>query len=225
MNIEIASLWSNDAKLDLTARIEHLLSKKSAFDNVSWLWIVGDSYDMTEKILRMHAGSNPRVRVVRCDTGIVGTDIDTRRARLAATATLAFRHISPHADVVCSHESDLRSPVFVVDRLASSWPCAGWPTININRQERFYDVWAYRDLNGDHFSAMPPYSPEYCSVSRFEVSSFGSVWTAPAGLVRRRTIGPLCIVDLCRQWRKEGLELLVDPTVKIEQPVHLWEVR
>jgi hypothetical protein len=185
---------------------------------VRWLWAVGDSNDETEARLREIGGD--RATVLYFHSGVIGEHVQASRKRTSMTATAMFRHLTDADDFACLHESDLVSPPDVLDRfLANDMPVAGWPTICLDGGIRFYDVWAYRGVDGRHFGA------DQAASSTMEVGSFGSCWLAPVSLVRDRVIGEDCVVDLCRQWRSEGVRLWVDPTIQIEQPVDLWEAR
>ncbi len=227
--IVIMSLWRNDAGRDLEARADHLLSKTSAHHELRWLWITGDNDDDTHARL-LGIGANHffshRIELISCDTGIVGEDVTTRRQRGSATASFMFGFIRKAAEYVVLHESDLLTDVDIVDRLLASngsGPVAGWPTIEITPgHPQFYDVWAYRDLRGRQWSPRQPGRHRHRG-RLVEVSSFGSVWLAPAALVRNRVITDLAICELCKQWRAEGVRLWVDPEISVEQPVQHWE--
>jgi len=216
--IVMMSLWRNDADRRLDARVAHLRAKGARDHAVRWLWTVGDSHDDT--YARLVGLADDRVTVLRFDSGIPGEDVQASRLRTSWTASQMFQHLRDTDDLACLHESDLVSPPDVLDRLiANPLPAAGWPTIKLNGDTLFYDVWAYRDLQGKHFSA------GRTATAPFEVGSFGSCWMAPAALVRNRVIGEECVVDLCRQWRSAGVSLWVDPSIAIDQPVDLWEAR
>ena len=232
MLVYVMSLWRNDAERDLEDRVKHLLSKSSRQHELRWLWITGDNSDETTQRLgdavteRMRASAGPcPVTIVDADTGIVGEDTATRRRRGSAHATEMFSQIPADAGFVLLHESDLQSEVDVIDQLfdaGNGQPIAGWPMININAAAQFYDVWAYRDLHGRQFMPSEPFSQQYVSGRPFRVGSFGSVWLAPADLVRGRVITDRAILELCEQWRAEGVVLWCDPRIPIVQPVNLW---
>lgn len=234
MLIYVMSLWRNDADRHLRHRAVHLLSKRSRQHELRWLWIVGDCDDDTEACLhyidrnRNHPENEQfDVTIIRDDTGIVGEDVEARRRRGSATATEMFSHIPAAADYVLLHESDLQSEIDIVDQLfdaGNGAPIAGWPTINMNAAAQFYDMWAYRDLDGREFLHRDPFSQQYVPDQPFRVGSFGSVWLAPADLVRGRIITDRAIVELCEQWRAEGVQLWCDPRIPIVQPVNLWSI-
>lgn len=213
------SLWRNDAKRQLELRVEHLLSKTSRHHEVTWLWAVGDSSDDTESYLRSVAANNEMVTVMRSDSDVRMDDIVSRRYRAAWTASHMFAEIPLDTDFVCLHESDLLSQPDVLDQLLSTKsPVAAWPIIKFNGQSQFYDIWAFRGLDGIPFSAhMQPPAYPVC------VRSFGSVWLAPAHLVRNRVLDETAIVGLCQQWFAEGISMYVNPSVIVEQPADLWE--
>lgn len=213
----LMSLWQNDADRQIHARVEHLLSKIClSAPPLRWLWAVGDSADNTELILRSYSDRDPRIQVVRYDSGLIGMDTITRRRRSGFTASGMFMHVTMDDLFACLHESDLRSPADVVDRLLGPEPTAAWPIIRINGRAQFYDTWAFRDVTNTYFGANDRLE------KKTEVASFGSVWVAPAHLVRDRKLVDNAIVDLCTQWRNEGIRLFVDPSVTVEQPVELW---
>jgi hypothetical protein len=226
--IEILSFWRNDAERQLEARARHLLEKTSSSHEVEWHWVVGDSTDETLDFLcdtALFAGLENRVRIQIADTGIVGEDVPTRRRRGSVTASAAFAELSDEADFILLHESDLRSPPDVADRLleaAGGRPCAAWPEIEFNGRRQFYDIWAYRDLRGRPFEFHPPFARGYTRGAPFRVSSFGSCWIVPADILRGRVIESRAVLELCEQWQAEGLELFADPRIKILQPVELW---
>jgi hypothetical protein len=221
----LLSFWRNDDARQLRHRMDHLRKKMGI---AHWLWVVGDSSDLTEMHLQSYADPK-RVSVIRADTGIVGEDLLTRRRRISATETQAYAHAAAYddIDVIIQHESDLRSPVDVVAQLTATLTpdsaVAGWPTLRLPDRDVFYDSWAYRGLDGAHFTNDPPYHAAYQRDTPFEVASVGSVWAAPREAWAGRTIREDCCVELCQQWRAEGRRIWVDPRVAIVQPRDLWE--
>lgn len=230
--IAILSMWRNDAVRDLETRVAHLLEKTCETHPLRWLWITGDNNDETCQRLGaavtewMHGrGGRCPVTIIDADTGIVGEDPVTRRRRGSAAATELFRHIPAAATYVVFHESDLRSPANIVDRFLESGqgnPIAGWPTITLGGYKQFYDIWAYRDLHGRQFNPRPPYCKGFTTARPFRVGSFGSAWLVPGDLLRGRRIESRAILELCETWCSEGVELLVDARIPIEQPQELW---
>ena len=243
--ITIMSLWRNDADRDLEVRVEHLLSKSSSRGlAICWLWITGDNDDDTEARLRrlVRMRNHPErdqlnVRIVRHDTDIVGIDAETRRCRGRVTASAMFRHLEFGGDdCAILHESDLVTPADIVDELIDTHRAcealtgeptvvAGWPMIEIAPgHPQFYDIWAYRDLCGVQFSPKRPFAQGWNrNLQPFEVGSLGSVWLTPTALLYDRTIEAHAVLELCEQWRVEGVRLWADPRIKVIQPIELWE--
>ena len=226
--IQILSFWRNDVGRQLDERAFHLLAKTAA-QPLTWLWGVGDSTDNTLAILailaEMHAD---QVTLADITTGIEGNDVATSRRRGSVGASKLFHMISPAADYVMIHESDLRTAPDIADQLLQAGdgaPMAGWPTITLDNTLRFYDIWAYRDMAGACFLPTQPYSPQWSRGGPFQVKSFGSVWIVPADMLRDRTIETEAVVELCGQWKAEGYALWCDPRIEVVQPTNLWEAQ
>jgi len=221
----LLSFWRNDAARDLAGRLAHLLDKHALGEEVSCLWVVGDSTDDTEAVLRAVAHVNRRVTVVRHDTGIVGEDRETRLRRFSRTADAGLDLILPEDDRVLIHESDLRSPRTITQRLAGARDeaVAGWPTLTIGTQTRFYDTFVFR-AQGVPFTGYPPYHAVYRPDQRFAVDSVGSVWSLPAWAVHDGVRGgDQGALGICAGLRARGVRILVDPMVPVVQPRALWE--
>lgn len=218
MTVVMMSLWRNDADRGLERRAHELLHKEGV---TRWVWVVGDSDDQTEMLLRATAYvSGKDVEVVRHDTGILEDDPDNRLLRLSLTANAGFETVRADDRWWCIHESDLQSERSVIwDFLRTGKDViAGWVTLG----HIFYDTYAYR-AKGKMFTNNPPYHEVYDSRSIFEVESVGSVYMFPAEAVRQ---GLRCevggAVELCQKLRGMGHTIWVDPLIPIIQPVELW---
>ena len=225
--VVMLSLWRNDSSRNFLDRVTHLLSK--SYPRLRWVWVVGDSRDLTETLLRDVAkGHNGHrsIEVIRADTGIEGDEPPDRMRRLSLTASAGLDAVTPADDYVLIHESDLISPVDLVERFLESGrsPIAGWPVLG--EANVFYDIWAYRGMDGLKFTGLPPYHQSYKADALFEVSSVGSCWMfraedALAG-VRCEKWGA---VELCQKLKRLGRRIWVDPTIRIEQPMGLFVAR
>ena len=225
----IMSLWRNDAERSLESRVAHLGSKARHTDHdIFYLWLVGDTTDTTTRDLIDASGRflpNHLItpaHIYEAESGVgPGEDMPTRRRRFSSNANALFAAIPEDADYVLLHESDIQSPDNIVDRLFNNFlPCAAWPVLELNGRDQFYDTWAFRQVDGERFPSWAK-APHAGDVP-FEVGSFGTVWMAPAPLVRDRVISELCVVDLCRQWSAEGHQLWCDPRIVVRQPAALW---
>lgn len=215
--VVMLSFWRNDADRRLEDRARHLLAK--TYPLLRWVWVVGDSDDVTANILRALSG-DANVQVIEHTTGY--TD---RYMRLSTSANLGIDRVQPDDDYVFIHESDLVSPPDVVERLLShgKMPIAAWPTITLpDFGKAFYDIWGFRK-DGMLFSNLPPFHPAYLSQEVFEVDSVGSCWMFHAADARAGVrMGRGCAVEMCQRLRWRGRRIWVDPTTEVEQPVDLW---
>lgn len=216
------SLWRDDANKNLQWRMMHLLEKT---DVSRWIWIVGDTTDDTERILRDWTALMPDkdITIIRHDTHIDGEAPKTRLLRLSETANAGLDAITQTDDYVVIHESDLISPVDIVCQFLTSGKevIAGWPMLG----GIFYDVWAYRK-DGQMFRNTPPYHACYRTDELFEVDSVGSVWMFPArDIVAGVRMADRGCLDICGALRSSGKTIWVDPRIIIEQPRELWTSR
>jgi predicted O-methyltransferase YrrM len=225
--VVMMSLWRNDANKKLRQRAEHLINKRNLSSRLRWVWIVGDSDDDTEAILRQTAAEywsmKLDITVVRHDTGIEGEDSNTRVRRLSLTANAGFDLVRDNDDYWLIHESDLQSPDDLVERFVKHaeddrCPIAGWPTLDGN----FYDTWAYIDTNGENFNNNTKRPDRW-----FEVLSVGSCWMLHAEDLRA---GLRCekfaVVELCDKLRADhDRRLWVDPAIQIIQPREFFRSR
>lgn len=227
IRVVVISLWRNDENKRIRDRIDSLLNK--TYSNLHYIWIVGDSFDGTESILRETASQRLNVSVICHDTCIIGDEPDTRLARLSETFNAGLDFVNPADDKILVHESDIVSPPDVVERMLSHshTPIAGWPVLRLDTGEIFYDTWAYR-AGGVHFSNHPPYHSVYNPSQLFEVDSVGTVWMFDAdevlGMCGIRC-GDFGCIDLCNQLRARGRRIMVDPTLTVIQPADLWVSR
>lgn len=219
--IAMLSCWRNDEARNLEARAAHLLSK--TYPGLRWVWVVSDSDDLTyamlQRIMRTHLDQDITVVDLHRD----GPPPKERMRRFGSAAQAGIECVQDTDAAVLIHESDLISPPDVVERFLAvgGEVVAGWPVLG--DASNFYDIWAYRGLDGRHFTNTPPYHPSYRPDAPFEVSSVGSCWLLPAAAVRD---GIRCdtfgAVELCAGLRRRGYRIWVDPTIEIVQPLDLW---
>lgn len=226
MNVVLMSMWMNDADRYIEERIRHLLGK--TYPHLRWSWVVGDSTDQTEAILRFYAAQDERIQVFRHDTGIEANNPQQRIWRGNETFNFALSQVQSDDDWIVWCESDLASPDDLAERLlAIPHPVVGgWPVLNLPHGETvFYDTWGYR-AQGTKFDNRAPYHPVYQPDQPFEVDTVGSCLKFPAQPIRDGVRSPeLGVVDLCHQLRARGLSVWVDPTLIIRQPTSLWTSR
>ena len=143
---------------------------------------------------------------------------------MSQTANAGLEQVKPGDSIVGIHESDLITPVDVIQRLLATgrMPVAGWPVLMADDgTELFYDTFAYR-ADGQRFTNEPPYHPRV-RTEPFQVDSVGSCWLMHAEDIRR---GLRCrtraVLDLCADMRQAGRTFWVDPSIRVIQPKDLW---
>jgi len=87
--------------------------------------------------------------------------------------------------------------------------------------ENFYDVWAFRDIDGNRFGPFHPfckYLNEYFDLL-LEVNSVGSCLAFRSSLAHNVNVeGEECLVSWCNSARKQGYRIAVDPTLIVRHP-------
>jgi glycosyltransferase involved in cell wall biosynthesis len=226
--VAMLSLWRNDSRRNLLARCDHLTAK--SYPNLRHIWVVGDSTDKTEAFLRGYAdlfAFDRDITIIRHDTGITAEDERERLRRLSLTANAGLDAVRADDDYLLIHESDILSPVDVVERLLDTGLCpiAAWPTLAVNNDKLLYDVWALRK-DGVRFGNHPPYHACYTPDAPFAVDSCGTVWLLHAADIRAGArMTTFAAVELCAQLRAMGRTIWVDPTLEVVQPYDLWQPR
>lgn len=217
--VVMMSLWRNDAQRQLDERVAHLLGK--SYPNLRWVWVVGDCDDDTEKRLYDWAIKkiDKDIEIVRHDTAVIGNEPSIRLRRLSLTANAGLDRVRPDDDYWLIHESDIRSPVDLVERFleTNKCPVAGWPWLGDDEFRCFYDTWAYR-IGGKHLDNVTLKPAE-----GFYADSVGTVWMCHAEDLRA---GVRCesaaTVELCNKLRERGREIWVEPNIEVVQPYDLW---
>jgi hypothetical protein len=90
-------------------------------------------------------------------------------------------------------------------------------------QNRHYDIWAVRALNGEHVGFFPPYHVSMLDDAvngLHELSAAGSCVVMKGDVARGAHFLPedLCIVGFCHEARKMGYRLWWDKTVSVHHP-------
>lgn len=218
------SMFRDDEQRGLVERIQHLLDKQGVD---RWVWIVGNSSDQTETILRAVAAERSDVTVLRYDSDVLGDDPDSRLTRLSQTANAGLADVRDTDAYYIIHESDLRSPADIVPQLmtvASEGNRAVAGMVWLGEDERvFYDSWGFTAADGGNFTNQPPHHPTINRERPFEVRTAGSILLFPAQHLRdglRLTWGGMR--ELCLNLKARGVSIWVHPHVNIVQPVALW---
>lgn len=220
--VAMLSLWKDDTGRKLEERIDHLLAKSYA--NLRFVWVVGDSSDGTEDVLRAVAALDKRVTVIRHDTHIEVSDPDTRLLRMSQTANAGLQTVRKTDKYVVIHESDLITPVDVVEQfLATGKDVIGG---SVWLGDIFYDTFCYRK-HGQLFSNSLPYHPEYVhDAINEDMDCIGSCWMFPAAAIHKGLTCPRHgAVELCKGLKAMGYNICFDPRIRIIQPTDLFTSR
>jgi len=228
-HVVMLSLWRDDVARNLKQRAFHLLSK--SYPTMRWVWVVGDSSDDTYEQLvevRNQVYGYRRIDIYNMDTGIVGEDPITRRRRLGQTANKWLEAVQDEDDYLLMHESDIISPVDVVEQFVNHaavgrCPIAAWPILPVGENKAvFYDIWAYRK-DGVMFTNNPPFHACYKADEAFEIDSVGTCWMFEADDARQGArFGDEAVLTLCRTLKTMGRTFWVDPKLIVVQPHELW---
>lgn len=226
--------FKGDVGKHIGRRVTHLLAK-TGVDH--WFWGVRQDNDMTlEYLKRVEKAASGRVTVS-------SEDFPAWEERILHLSVIGDMGLSAacmvDADRVLIHESDLFTPVDIVERLAAT-PAAvagGWPVLagdgtpaelllceGAMKWDRqiFYDTWAYR-ADGQRYKNDPPHHPRHVSDRPYQLDSVGSVALIDAAYLRRGArMFPEGFVGLCDSIRRLGGQVWCDPRVPVVQPVELW---
>lgn len=191
---------------------------------LSLILVEGDSVDDTRARLQNVAANYERATFVDVTHGkgnFGSTEDPARFAALAGVGNGILENIPDDADALLYVESDLIwSPTDVlglVERL-----CEGVDIIApmVWAGENFYDVFAYRALDGARFSPFPPFSH---AIDRNKpINEIGS---AGSCLVMRAQVARECripiedgLVGFCRDARSKGYHVWVDQDKNVRHP-------
>lgn len=191
----------------------------------------GDSVDETLAELQAWAVEDDRITVVKHDTGLARQHHTSRSERMQAVSeagNAAWERIATDAwgDYALMLESDLLYTPDLLRQLLIRKPTEAdifspfiW--ITVNGALRFYDVWAFRTLDGKLFKpAAPAWYFGRFSDAPFEVESVGSVVLFKMEVITggSRLTYDEAIVGLCKQARERGYRIFADPAIHILHP-------
>lgn len=229
--ISVWSLFRDDAGDNLRNYQERIYSLDYPPDLLKFYLVEGDSVDDTWLELGQWATSDKRVSVVKCTTGkarMSHTPHPDRIATLAQVGNAALRILANDrfGELACLIESDLLYAPDTLRQLVSHRPdgavISPFVWIPAPHGYQFYDVWAFRTLDGELFQAS---RPEWFAIhmpdSSFEVQSVGSFVLLPADPIYDgvRYTDTEAIRGICHQYAARGYPIYADPTVNIFHPI------
>lgn len=187
----------------------------------------GDSTDGTRDALQTWAtrvGLGASLKITPCDHGgpVFGSTEEPERLKaLSKVGNAIFESVRPFDDVLLYVESDLRwEPEALVKLVHHALERPDGFDIYaplVMAGPAFYDVWAFRGLDGRRFSPFAPYYPGLDGTF-FEVGSVGSCLAMKASVAREcRIRDDNCLVGWCADARRCCYRIAVDPTLFVRQ--------
>lgn len=231
--ISIWSLFRDDAGENLKRYQARISSLEYPKDLLRFYLAEGDSKDNTWEELQLWAIEDYRVTLIKCDTGSPRYKHTPHPERLKCLATVGNAALDALAEdrnfgaqYACLIESDLLYGTDVLATILSNKPAnasaiAPMIWLQNDSEMQFYDIWAFRDLEGEMFK---PFSPTWYGVNvpdkPFEVSSVGSMtlFDIQPILDGVRYTEEKAVVGICEQYRQTGCKIYCDPNIHILHP-------
>lgn len=226
MKIVLGSAFRNSAG----RQIDNYLVQANALRNVlaargDSLFVVaaeGDSTDRTRAELDRLLTVIPGVRV-DCSHGgpVFGSTEDPARFRaLAGVGNAILSNVPADADVLVYVESDL---LWRAEEILSLITALS-PEIHVIAPmiwagAAFYDVFAFRGMDGERFSPFSPYHSSLGEGDFHEISSAGSCLVMWADVARACRVPPEDgLVGFCRDARSRGFRIWLDRAGNVRHP-------
>lgn len=231
--VSIWSLFRDDAGENIARYRQQIWGLQYPAGLLRIYCVEGDSRDNTLGELQAWAVEDDRVTVVKHDTGLPRMRHTPHAGRLrclSETGNTALDVLAADrwGDLAMLIESDLQFKPDILWQLIADKPkdeAVISPFIWIAKPDRswlqFYDVWAFRGLDGVCFPAMPPeYFIVHYPAQPFEVESVGSMVLMDAKPIYDgvRYTPDAAIRGICHQYRQRGLKIYADPKANILHP-------
>lgn len=193
--LAICSIFSNSA---------NYLSRY--FDQLEWikgekyyLWLEGNSTDNTYATLENYL-KNKQGRLFKQDVGRIYGSVENKERfqQLADLWNILIENIPEDATEVLFVESDLVWSTQVKD-LLTQLPKYGFVCPLVQKDSFFYDIWAYRYLDGSRFSANLISTPKKPT----EIKSAGSMLLIQKQFLGNAKLDSEAFVGLCNNIDKE----------------------
>lgn len=227
MNVVVASAHRNSAgnARRYMQRVA-MLRDRIAPASVRVIAAEGDSTDNTRAELMRHAADNGLpIHLVDATHGhppFGSTESPIRMVALSGVANRIFDSIRLDDDMLVYVESDLIWHAPTIEQLLSHAYAQtyGYDVFAplVMAGDLFYDVWAYRDMDGNRFGPFPPFHHRL-NGKLMQVSSAGSCLVMRSAVAREcRIHDGNALVGWCHEARRMGYRIAVDPTLIINHP-------
>lgn len=187
--------------------------------------VEGDSRDNTREVLQREAAKRSiRLQLETCSHGgpyFGSIESPARFRAMSKVGNAIFDAVRETDDVLFYVESDLLwdPQVFCLLTDQAGERSDGFDVFGpmVMAGPNFYDIWAYRGLDGRRFSPTPPYFPSAHDV--FEVGSIGSCLAMRGEVARAcRIRDDNCLVGWCADARAKGYRIAADRRVEVRHP-------
>jgi GT2 family glycosyltransferase len=186
--------------------------------------VEGDSTDNTLELLK--ANFNGAVSTADHNGPVFGSVDDKVRFR---QSSWVWEHVldrlEPEDDAFIYIESDLIWKPEVLLSLLHRLDLPGVDSVTpfISFQNRMYDVWGIRGLDGECFGFYPPHHVSLVYESPtglYPISSAGSCLVMKGEMAKKSHFTPddMAIVGFCWDAAKQGFKLWIDPEVTVYHP-------
>lgn len=229
MRLTVMSLWRNSAR-NAPTYFERLRRFADTYPHIQVraLAVEGDSTDNTQDALHLAARyyDVPMDLVVFNHGGPVhgSTEAPERMKQLSAVFNAGLDAAPGGFDVLVYVENDLRWEPESIFRLVDgvdNRPGIDVLAPKVMADTAFYDIWAFRGLDGQRFS---PFNPWHVDVQRshpgdyVELSSVGSCLAMRPPVARQvRIRDDNAIVGWCADARGKGYSIYMDPGAEVRQ--------
>lgn len=152
------------------------------------------------------------------------TENPARLAALSGVANKILDGVRESDDVLLYVESDLIwTPESIYQLIGYLDELKGVDVVAplVFAGRHFYDVWAFRGLDGNRFSPFPPYHADLTETTSdcTFVSSVGSCLVMSERVARQvRICNGQALVGWCEEARRLGYGIVVAPNVRVEHP-------
>lgn len=227
-NVAVISFFRNSwirGHLSNYFRQVHALQQYLGADyHVRLISVEGDSSDDTRESLHRYAKNyGMQMQLVDRSHGkrdFGSTEEHDRLETLSWVGNGGLEAVSDTDDLVLYVESDLVWDPGTIKRLMDRLsPGVDIVSPLVFAGQHFYDVFCYRDIDGNRFAPFYPYSRGLDICTWAEVSSVGSCLVMPAEIAQTiRIPGAEVLIGFCRVAREAGHHIFVDAAERIYHP-------
>jgi hypothetical protein len=230
VNVVIGSAFRNAAGRQMSnyvRQLELLRKRLNSYGHtLSWIAAEGDSHDNTRIELQRYAAQLPielRLAVREHGLGWFGSvETAERMKALSYVGNGILESVRDEDDVLVYVESDLMWTATTIAALVDTLTVCDVVSPLVFAGNNFYDVWAFRGLDGERFA---PFHPYHQSIAEGGVATLIEVSSVGSCLVMRGEVARKCrirdggaLVSFCHDVRCHGYKIFVNPTLRIDHP-------